>query len=110
MDKYAVAAIVFVLCIVLIIYTQMNDSSSTGKSFKQIVQNAFPKFKIIEKHETIMICEINHRNEPEELVFVRVDPNQQKNIRFSGRMMIVTYPKQPSVREMKKDLSKHLKI
>lgn len=29
-----------------------------------------------------MICEINHRNEPEELVFIRIDPAQKKIYAF----------------------------
>jgi len=55
-----------------------------------------------------MICEINHRNEPEELVFIRIDPAQKKNLRISGRMLIATYPKAPSVREMRKDFKNYV--
>ncbi|WP_163124225.1 hypothetical protein [Acinetobacter portensis] len=110
MDKYTIVLVVVLLCIALIMYTQMDGSSSKNKSFKQIVQSAFPKFSVIERNRTIMICEINHRNEPDELVFIRIDPNQKKNIRFSGRMLIATYPKQPSVSEMKKDFTHHLKF
>ena len=108
MDKYTIVLVVVLLCIALIMYTQMDEGSSKNKSLKQIVQNTFPQFSVIERNGTIMICEINHRNEPEELVFIRIDPNQQKNIRFSGRMLIATYPKQPSIREMKKDFVQHL--
>ena len=78
------------------------------KNFKQIVQQAFGRYKVIEKNYTIMICEINHRNEPEELVLIRIDPAQKKNLRISGRMLIATYPKAPSVREMRKDFKDYV--
>jgi hypothetical protein len=110
MDKYTIVLVVFLLCVALVYYTQVNGDISSKGSFRNIVQGAFPKFTVIEKTHTIMICEINHRNEPEELVFIRIDANQPKNIRYTGRMMIVTYPKQPSARELKKDISSHLKI
>ncbi|MBK5646526.1 MAG: hypothetical protein I4N51_05015, partial [Acinetobacter sp.] len=48
------------------------------------------------------------RNEPEELVFIRIDPAQKKNLRISGRMLIATYPKAPSVREMRKDFKDYV--
>lgn len=75
---------------------------------KELVKDTFPKYKIIEKHGTIMICEINHRNEPEELVFIRITPNQQKSIKQSGRMIIADYPKTPSTKEMLNDFGSHL--
>lgn len=55
-----------------------------------------------------MICEMNHRNEPDELVFIRIDPNQKKNIRNFGRRVTFTYPKQPSIGEMRKDFAPYL--
>lgn len=110
MDKYAIVLLVVLLCIALIMYTQMDGDSSKKQSFKQIIQNTFPQFSVIERNGTMMICEIDHRNELDELVFIRIDSNQQKNIRFSGRILIATYPKQPSVREMKKDFVQHLKL
>lgn len=109
MDKYAIVALVFIFCIGLIAYTQMGSQSlKAPKSFKDRVQQAFPNFKIIEKYNNIVICEMNHRNEPEELISIRLDANQQKNIRIYGRTMIATYPKEPSAREMKKDFAAHL--
>jgi hypothetical protein len=54
------------------------------------------------------VLQINHRNEPEELVFIRIDPAQKKNLRISGRMLIATYPKAPSVREMRKDFKDYV--
>lgn len=75
---------------------------------KELVKNTFPKYKIIEKHGTIMICEINHRNEPEELVFIRINPNQQKSIKQSGRMIIADYPNNPTAKQMKIDFGNYL--
>lgn len=108
MDKYVLVGIVFVLCIVLVVYTQISSGSSSAKTLKQKLQTEFPKFKIIEKSDTLMICEINHRNEPEELVIIRVDSNQKKNIRTFGRRATITYPKQPSIKEIKKDVVPYL--
>lgn len=110
MDKYMIVAMVVLLCIALIMYTQKDGGSSKNKSFKQIVQDTFPQFSVIERNTSIIICEINHRNEPNELVFIRIDENQQKNMRFSGQMLIATYPKQPTVREIKKDFMTHLNL
>lgn len=75
---------------------------------KELVKKTFPKYKIIEKHGTIMICEINHRNEPEELVFIRINPNQQKSIKQSGRMIIADYPHNPTAKQMKIDFGNYL--
>lgn len=108
MDKYLVVAIVVIVCILIVIYTQRANSGSSNKSFKQIVQNEFSKYRVIEKNQTLMICEINHRNEPDELVLIRIDPNQKKNIRNFGRRVTFTYPKQPSIREMRKDFAPYL--
>ena len=78
-------------------------------SLKELVKETFPKYKIIEKHQTIMICEINHRNEPDELVFIRINSNKPKSIKYSGRMMIIDYPFKPNSKELKIDINKHLK-
>ncbi len=82
MDKYVIVAVVVLMCIALVMYTQKDDISSKNKSFKQIIQEAFPKFSVIERSSAIIICEMNHRNEFEELVFIRIDPNQQKKYTF----------------------------
>ena len=111
MDKYLVVAIVIAICIVMVIYTQRGGSSSSrsgNTSFKDIVQKEFMKYKVIERNQTIMICEINHRNEPDELVLIRIDPKQKKNIRNFGRRVTFTFPKQPSIGEMRKDFTPYL--
>ncbi len=72
--------------------------SNSKLPLKELVKKTFPKYKIIEKHQSIMICEINHRNEPDKLVFIRIKPNEAKNIRKSGRMLICDYPRNPTAR------------
>ncbi|NNH25123.1 hypothetical protein [Acinetobacter terrestris] len=110
MDKYLVVAVVIIICIVMVIYTQRSGSSSrsSNASFKDIVQKEFPKYTVVERNQTIMICEMNPRNQLEELVLIRIDPNQKKNIRNFGRRVTFTYPKQPSMSEMRKDFAPYL--
>lgn len=98
-----------ILLITLIfIFIKIKDSKKKNQTLKELVKNTFPKYKIIEKNQTIMICEINHRNEPDELVFIRINPNQKKNIKKSGRILIADYPKKPNAKEMKTDFGRHL--
>lgn len=110
MDKYLVVAVVIIICIVMVIYTQRggNSSRSSNASFKDIVQKEFTKYTVVERNQTIMICEMNPRNQLEELVLIRIDPNQKKNIRNFGRRVTFTYPKQPSLSEMRKDFAPYL--
>lgn len=109
MDKYIWVGIVLVLCLLLVIYTQLgSDHSSSGKTLKQKLQKEFPTHQIIEKSDTLIICAINAHNEPEELVVIRVDSTQKKNIRTFGRRATLTYPKQPSIKEIKKDAVPYL--
>ena len=108
MDKLMIIGIVVFLCVLMVIYTQMTPQAKDASSLKIQLQKAFPQFKVIEKHGTVMICEISHRNEPEELVFIRVDPQQQKSIRPFGRRVTMTYAKYPSVKEIKKDAMPYL--
>lgn len=108
MDQYVVVALVVVVCILLVIDTQRVDSTSSQRSFKQKVQNAFGPYKVIEKNQSIMICEINPGNELDELIVIRIDSNQKKNMRTFGRRVTFTYPKQPSLREMRKDFAAYL--
>ncbi|TCB52366.1 hypothetical protein E0H80_00375 [Acinetobacter sp. ANC 4779] len=107
MDKYLVVAVVIIICIVMVIYTQRGESSSK-RLFKDIVQKEFIQYKVIERNQTILICEMNPRNEPEELVLIRIDPNQKKNMRSFGRRVTFTYPKQPSIADMRKDFAPYL--
>ena len=110
MDKYWVVAIVVVFCIFLVIYTQRAYASPSKMSFKEIVQKEFSQYHVIERNQTIMICEVSEGHQPDELILIRIDPNQKKNMRNFGRRMTFTYPKQPSLREMRKDFAPYLQI
>lgn len=98
--------LILLVGLILIVKGQFKDKEKV--SLKELVKKTFPSYKIIEKHGTIMICEINHRNELDELIFIRVCRNQQKNIKKSGRMLIVDYQKIPTAAEMKRDFKDHL--
>lgn len=64
---------------------------------------------MIERNENIVICkEIENSRVDEELMLIRIDPNQQKNLRTIGKMLIATYSKAPSIREIKKDGAPYL--
>lgn len=108
MDKYLIVTIVLVLCLILVFYTQKSQDAQTGGSLKDMLKKAFPQYQVIEKNDTIIICEINPRNALEELIVIRVDPNQKKNFRSFGRRITITYPKQPSIKEIKKDTLQYL--
>ena len=110
MDKYLIIVIVLVACILMIVYTQMETKPKTDPlSLKDMLQKEFPMYKIVERNQNIIICkEIPNQRVDEELVLIRIDPNQQKNLRNSGKLLIATYPKQPSLREIKKDATAYL--
>ena len=95
MDKYWLVAIVVIFCIFLVIYTQRAHASPSKMSFKEIVQKEFSQYHVIERNQTIMICEVSDGHQSDELVLIRIDLNQKKNMRNFGRRMTFTYPKQP---------------
>lgn len=110
-EKYLIVAIVFAACVLLIIYTQLDDSKKEDPSlsFKEKLQKEFPNYKIVERNQNIIICrEIENQRIPEELVLIRIDAEQKKNLRNSGKMLIATYSKQPSLREIRKDTANYL--
>ena len=110
-EKYLIVAIVFAVCILLIIYTQLDDrkKEDPSLSFKEKLQKEFPNYKIVERNQNIIICrEIANQRIPEELVLIRIDSEQKKNLRNSGKMLIATYSKQPSLREIRKDTASYL--
>ena len=111
MEKYLVVLGVFLALALVVIYTQLNSGIGPNQdkhSFKDAIKKAFPKYIVVERFDTIIICELNHRQEQEELVIIRIDPNQNKNIRNFGRRATITYSKQPSIREIKKDTRPYL--
>ncbi|RZF54805.1 hypothetical protein EXE30_05250 [Acinetobacter halotolerans] len=85
------------------IYTKMKKD----ESLEMIVKKSFPKYLIINKFGTVMICEINHRNEPDELIFIKT--GRPKSIKKEGRRIIATYPVKPTSKELKNDLIQYLK-
>lgn len=110
-EKYLVVGVVVALCLALIAYTQFSgqDGEDKSLSFKAKLQKAFAGFKVIERNQNLIICrEIENQRVADELVLIRIDPNQQKNLRTTGKMLIATYSKQPSIREVKKDAAAYL--
>ena len=110
-EKYLVVGVVVALCLALIAYTQFSGRNTEDKSlsFKDQLQKAFAEFKIVERNQNLIICrEIENQRILDELVLIRIDPNQQKNLRTSGKMLIATYSKQPSIREVTKDAVAYL--
>ncbi|MBJ8554830.1 hypothetical protein I9189_010780 [Acinetobacter bereziniae] len=99
----------FTAILLIISKNRKQPIKSKKLNLKELAKKTFPKYKIIEKHGTVMICEINHRNEPDELVFIRIEPNKQKSINQFGRRFKAEYPAIPTARELKADFSKHLK-
>ncbi len=108
MDVIAISILLAVVIIILKISIGKKNKNKKELSLKETVKKTFPNYKIIEKNQTIMICEINHRNEPDELVFIRIKSNSSKNIKKSGRMLICDYPKKPTAEEMLRDFKGHL--
>ena len=111
LEKYLVVGIVFAACVLMIIYTQIGSDKKEDKnlSFKEKLQKEFSNFKVVERNQNFIICrEIPNQRIPEELVLIRIDPEQKKNLRTSGKMLIATYSKQPSIREVKKDSAAYL--
>ncbi|MBU3845377.1 MAG: hypothetical protein H9855_00075 [Candidatus Acinetobacter avistercoris] len=108
MDKYLIVAIVVLFCFIMVLYTQKSSTTQKNGSFIDTIKKAFPQYHVMEKNDSIIICEMNYRNEPDELIVIRVDPNQKKNFRSFGRRVTITYPKQPNLKEIKKDTQQYL--
>lgn len=106
MKILVLALISAILIIGFIIFKSKKTKQS---NLKDLVKKTFPKQTIIEKFGTVMICEINHRNEPDELVFIRINPSKKKNINKTGRRLNAEYPAVPTARELKIDFQKHLR-
>ena len=74
------------------------------------MQKEFSQHQVVERSQSIMVCEVSEGHQLDELVLIRIDPDQKKNMRSFGRRMTFTYPKQPSLREMRKDFAPYLQI
>lgn len=104
--------ILIAIAIVLLIYIYISRKKSKNikkLTLEQLVRETFSKYRIIEKFGTVMICEINHRNELDEIVFIRINENGKKSIKQSGKRLVAEYPRIPTKNEMKKDFRTHLK-
>lgn len=103
--------VVFIAALIALLYKKKNGKKSqlNVTEFKKMIKKAFPKYEVIEKNGTFMICRVNIRHELDELVFIRVNQNLKKNIRYSGRMMIINYESQPNEKQLKTDINHHLK-
>lgn len=108
MDKYWVVAIVVIVCILVVIYTQRSSSHVSKKSLKQILQNAYPQYQVIEKQQDLIICEVDQFGSSPAPPAGYDDPQQKKNMRTFGRRVTFTYPKPPALREMRKDFAVYL--
>ena len=82
---------------------QRRFKASSSSNFKQKVQNAFPKYTVLLRSQSVMICELDTRGQPEELVVIRIVPNASKSLSFKSRILVATYPNEPSVHEMRRD-------
>ena len=100
--------LVIVLIIVALGILIVKSKKPNQQNLKELVKRTFPKHTIIEKFGTVMICEINHRNEPDELIFIRINPNRKKNINRNGRRLNAEYPAIPTTKELKNDFNSHL--
>jgi len=104
-----ITSLFLLICLILITHN-MNKKKVNNKdlSLKDLIKKTFPKHHIIDKNQTIMICDFDIRNEPDELAFIRLNPNKKKSIEKLGRRIVINYQKIPSSKELKNDLP-HIK-
>jgi hypothetical protein len=104
-----ITSLFLLICLILITHN-MNKKKVYHKelSLKDLIKKTFPKHHIIDKNQTIMICDFDIRNEPDELAFIRLNPNKKKSIEKLGRRIVINYQKMPSSKELKNDLP-HIK-
>lgn len=95
--------LVGLIIIVLIARTKGKTKPFTLGNLKNEAQKAFPRLKIKERNGQILICEIDHRGEFNELVFIKLNSSSQKRVENKGRFLVASYPYVPSRREMQKD-------
>jgi len=95
-----------ILLIIFLYFKRKNQKPTQSKniSLKDLVKKTFPKHHIIDKNQTIMICDFDVRNEPDELAFIRFNTNKKKSVEKLGRIIVINYNKMPSSKELKNDL------
>lgn len=101
-----ILVILLVIVVIAFLIKKVIKNKEKNMGLREIVKKTFPKHTIIEKNNQIMICEINHRNEPDERIFIRT--GRRKKIEKSGRFIIAEYSKKPTGKELKNDLTKYL--
>lgn len=75
-------------------------------SLFRTVRKEFSEFKVLKKYDAVLICDVkNVRKEPEEIVFIRIEPNKTKSLEVKGRFMVATYPYIPTGKQMRKDFA-----
>ena len=104
-----ILVLALISAILIIGFIIFKSKKTKPNNLKDLVKKTFPKHISIEKFGTVMICEINHRNEPDELVFIRINPSRKKKINKTGRRLNAEYPAVPTARELKIDFEKHLR-
>lgn len=71
----------------------------------QRVKNEFRGFIIIEKFGQVLICEADTRGLPRELVFIRLNPSEEKLIQAFDKYVKASYKYVPTGAEMRKDFA-----
>ncbi|HQV24965.1 MAG TPA: hypothetical protein PLS76_04355 [Acinetobacter sp.] len=120
MGNFLIIILVLIAVFLVIRWTQENKPKTTRErrlervskpkpselSLFHSVRKGFSEFKVLKKHETVFICDVdNIRREPEEIVFIRIEPNKLKSLEVKGRFMVATYPYIPTAKQMRKDFA-----
>lgn len=114
--KLLMILFVVVICGLIVVWTQREPNKTKGKRQSKITGKAltlgnlkteaekeFKRLSIKERNGQILICEIDHRGEFNELVFVRLNTSSPKRVENKGRFLVASYPYIPSGAEMRKD-------
>ena len=102
--------IIILVLIAIIIFAIYKASNNRSSFFKELT-DAYPKYTILKKVDMYLICDCdNHRKEPEELVFIRFNSKRKKTMYKRGNSIVVVYPKEPNINELKRDLRAHIEI
>lgn len=115
--KLLIILFVVVICGLIVVWTQREPNKAKGKrqskitlgkaltlgNLKTEAEKEFKRLSIKERNGQILICEIDHRGEFNELVFVRLNTSSPKRVENKGRFLVASYPYIPSGAEMRKD-------
>lgn len=84
------------------------EKPKKAESLRAMIEKEFKKHYVVEKNGKTMICEQDTKGFIKELVYISIKPNQGKSVKKSGSYMIVSYPKKPTLQEIKKDFGEFL--